>query len=908
MLGDKMKYTYESQKKALKYLIENLPHDMEKFQNLYNIEIEGVTGLKLRIPIDDILLSGVWSAEEKVQLLKIYEYNKNKARTSFYDDEVDREEDVGSCFGIYGSPLIDKCIKGKSYSGVQALLSLGDHISVATIAHIVKYIDNPGERYKFCKLIVDHYKDKENIIAWHGQDNHKRLVEIPSLCDRYPEYADHLGEKTFWRTVSSMEDICGTNDLELVKLFLPTVKNIKPLFMFAVNSRNVEMVKLFMKSGADVNFQDLEFAYSQGQQPFKTPLKIAIDNNDLKMVRFLHQNGADLNFVDKSGKMQEYINKLGREEFEKETHKYKSQDDRKAYIVWAKPPLEYAITSGAVSIIEAGYDFKFKDNIEKVCNKRLEIVKYLYENGALFEDGQVNYTDLICFSIKSNNFEYTKYFFEEALKNNAKLDFIKIIEFIHNPKEIRNNYSGLIFSKDYKEGASPWFRFCEEYSQKLDKENYHRNVRLMLEKIFSGFVPNPYHFDKYRDVIKDLSKVLPKETLKEIPAVFGVVPENMEEVVNLGYDINFLDDNGNNVIMRYLTQKCPCPSINNFEKLISLGANINYNGKSNALSYAISNLIDYNNKNIRMYAMQDGKLYRPIEEYDREMHDITKRIIDLSNDDIIMSDSVSQMVYQRITPGFSRIVYNDILKALCNRGFKINDDYFAKLITVLDRIDFREDITNSWDYLLNLYNDFDNKAITTNYRFPDIEYADLYKYGTDESNMLLILIDEHLARNFVTSIEQIQDPDKCDKRKYNVITDDFDSLSNLQIAQDALLKEISRYIGHLDYRQIMTLIDNYPLIDTDSLIRNDLLPKAMDVEDMNLCRELIKRGVNIICYDKDGHDVTSRKYTKEQIDKFISLTGEYNPNKECEDLLAEIGCGDQVLSKKLVKVTKNKKS
>ena len=78
----------------------------------------------------------------------------------------------------------------------------------------------------------------------------------------------------------------------------------------------------------------------------------------------------------------------------------------------------------------------------------------------------------------------------------------------------------------------------------------------------------------------------------------------------------------------------------------------------------------------------------------------------------------------------------------------------------------------------------------------------------------------------------------------------------------------------------------------------------MNVGDKKLCRELVKRGATIICYDENGHDVTSKKYSAEQISIFLSLNKEYNPNQECEDLLAEIGCGDKVLSKKTKPVKK----
>ena len=44
----------------------------------------------------------------------------------------------------------------------------------------------------------------------------------------------------------------------------------------------------------------------------------------------------------------------------------------------------------------------------------MKIVRYLYENGAKFSNEEIDYTDLICFAIKSDDFDATRYFFEEA--------------------------------------------------------------------------------------------------------------------------------------------------------------------------------------------------------------------------------------------------------------------------------------------------------------------------------------------------------------------------------------------------------------------------------------------------------------------------------------------------------------
>jgi len=471
-----MEYTYENQEKALEYLIENAPHDMEKFQSLYHAEVKGKK--KAEVSLHDILFSNVWTTEEKIELIKLYRHNDEKKHEYSVWTYKTYEKDIGSKVGMYGLPLIDECIKNKNFSGVEALLKLGNHISVATITRIIEYIDNPRERYKFCELIINHYKDKESIKAYSGTGNLCYLKEIPSLCDRYPEYMNCCGKIILWTTISSMKDICNTNDLELVKLFLPTVKNINTLFMFAVRSKNIDMAKLFIEAGADVNFQDLEFESFESDHTkrfFKTPLKIAIDNNDLEMIKFLHQNGANLDFVDQSERMQELIDNLGKEKSEKETHQYKDCEDRHAYINWTKTPLEYAITLGPASIIDQDLvnndSTRKNDSFVKQVKDRMNIVKYLYENGATFGDGQINSTDLICFAMKSDDLNSTKYFFDEALKKGSKLNFDKITSFIHNPGivEISDYYQTLY--KTLEEGATPWYKLCEEYNPNKECED-----------------------------------------------------------------------------------------------------------------------------------------------------------------------------------------------------------------------------------------------------------------------------------------------------------------------------------------------------------------------------------------------------------------------------------------------------
>ena len=119
-----MKYSYESQKKALDYLIKSCPHEIDKFKSLYAVETE--YNKKAKMDFTSILLSDVWNAREKVALIKLYGY----AETDKFGYMDYKQDELGDKMGIEGFPMIDGCIVNSNYTGVQALLELNDHVDI----------------------------------------------------------------------------------------------------------------------------------------------------------------------------------------------------------------------------------------------------------------------------------------------------------------------------------------------------------------------------------------------------------------------------------------------------------------------------------------------------------------------------------------------------------------------------------------------------------------------------------------------------------------------------------------------------------------------------------------------------------------------------------------------------------
>lgn len=877
-----MKYSYKSHEKALEYLVKNDPHDMEKFKSLNELEVDDTH--KAKVDLREILFSDVWTKEEKKYLINLYDYtNDHRFKYKTYDNDYTA--------GLDGYTLIDECVKNHSISGMEALIELGSPISVATVTRIMKFIEDPKERMDFSKSLLKYYKDKENFKAYKGTGNQCHLTEIPTLCDRYDIKSGWFDDNEFYMTFSSMEAVCATNDVELIKLYLETVKDVNNILEYAIDTENVEVMKLLKERGADFNYQDLTHKYDNGRRTFKTPLKQAINNNDLEMIKYLHENGADLNYVNSSERIKGFVASLGTAEEKKEgTHVYKEESDNRDYMVWQYSPLEYAINLGPASILGNKYDPCTNNGreISELLSKRMNIVKYLYENGAKFTDGSINYTDLICFAIKADDFSSTEYFFKEAEKNNAKLDFEKIIKFIHKPGLFEIDYHTTVAYDWMLKEANEWFEMCEKYSKKLDNDNYERNIKLMLEKLLKEFSYNNYIYEKYRDIIIDFSKKVPKEELKDIPIVFTCATELLKEIMSLGYDINTINEDGDNGLIYYIKNGRNLKDIN---VLINLGIDTSYvNPYTNetALSAAIDEIprVDFG-AYIDKFDKSIMKLGFPVEEYNRAQKEVVLRILDLTADQEINNPVVKDKICNRISSAWEFVIYSDLMKKFSDKGLKVDDDYFRKILKDLEG-SYTDEYVDEWEYLYNLYSFFDNTDVSLNQRFPQLYRAKELNLDKKQRDNLKSLIVEHIKRNYITNESQIDDP-KDKILVYNEINRKDELEFKIEEPKRILIREITNYIGKLDYRDVMDIIKSFDILDATTLTKYRILETALE-KDVKLAEELIKFGVTIVLKNDKGHDVTEKFYDEEDIQKFITLGGEYNDFEEADDILLTIGC------------------
>ena len=845
-------HSYEDQKAALELLVKKDPHNIEAFRRLYNVN--STSTVRPEVDRDEILGSTEWSVEEKIQLLKLYEH------------------DVTSIWLSYEG-YVDYSIDTKSLTGLEAVLKMGAVITSHSFGRIINNITNKDERYKFFKMIIKYYNKRSECKRY--QPN-KGFINVPSLADRFP------GRRggTFGRDyipICPMEEICATKDRKLIGLFLSIIKDVNNAMPFAILTGDTKIVQMFLDKGADINYQDTEFKTDNHIEICKTPIKMAIDRDDLKMVKYLKEHGADLDYVDHSDRMKELIDMLG------DSYKYPAQygnttnsSARMDYFTWAYTPLQYAINTNYSSICRYGInafpylDIERPDITTKLdeFKKRAKIVKYLYDNGATFGNGEINYTDLICFAIRTESFDLTRYFFKEAEKNNYDLDIPKIVSYIHHPGNIRVSYTTTWYIPGNYEDIKVWFDLCEEWSRNHYVEKQQTNYKAILNRILD-FTCNEYQVKHYKEQIKRLFDSLDENVRNDITAVLKVPEEFINDMVEIGFNIYVRDEDGENLLIKAIDNK----DIIKVNELLSQGFDPNERDSSG--NCALSHLFEI---------------------LSESWEDVAINMIDKCSIDTVRSKEVEASFYKTVSPVYGLILFNKMIEALYKKGFLLSEEFVKQSVGFAkpacggkENIEWKQ--MDPITYLEKLYGYSKSSYLGTKVTFPVLKKLE---YGTEESKEYFRLIREHFYRNFVTSKSQVKDADETKEYDLNFPSGIMVELSNYQVAIGPSLAEVRKFIGYLDYRQVITLLDDIKDVTAKDLNDLKLLFTAIKMGDLELSKELIKRGASIVAYDENGHDITTQVYDKEIVDTFMSLNPEYTPVGPYQDLLTEIGCGQLV--------------
>lgn len=154
-----MSYTSYEIRRGLQYILDNRPHDLLAIKNLY--KDRHIPSCSEKISLESILCNIHWTVEEKVFLLRMYDY-------------ITEYEDINNpkfCLIDFVMP-VDYALLYENFSGFCAYIIAGGHLSIDSISLIRNHITDPKQKEKIVDLLFSKYnKDKKiDVIDYKEKD------------------------------------------------------------------------------------------------------------------------------------------------------------------------------------------------------------------------------------------------------------------------------------------------------------------------------------------------------------------------------------------------------------------------------------------------------------------------------------------------------------------------------------------------------------------------------------------------------------------------------------------------------------------------------------------------------------------------------------------------------------------
>lgn len=536
-----MKVDYQ---KMLKKVIKDYGHNIDKimeFVEQLSIEVRK----KIAIPFKDIVNNDEWTVEEKVILFKCFEYNEKQQYLEceeVVDGEFVNKNIIAECYTIKYDDIVS----------FEALMQIFDNVrryesTDKVYKDIFKYICancNSERRIDFLEVFFK-YISKEEI---------ERLLKT----EYYASSLDSLHD------TSMMIDIIASLDIDLIKKYIDYV-DVNTYFNYAVATGNIEIVKIFLDKGADVNYVPEEVILG-----VLSPLKTAIGNNDFEMVKYLVENGAkvDLQVIDEDFNTKICYYKSSIYGDWKLLYKgkgwegaYNERDEKRLKEIRILTPLEFATKTSEDKIIKnsSGYNVRFdgarldSDNYINVdrsydenndkLRARINIVNYLLDLTP--DKTKIHYDELLIFSFIANDVNSFDKYVKLIDDNKFVFGMAKIYDlmkyfFIFNMTANKDMTASFIdfLGKCSNNNDDIYVMFFKKYLEYLKRTNCYSNYFRMTD--FARTLLNKIDIEKRKEII-----VVPY--CRDIHSV--------SKLVELGFDINQVNENGENILINLMSRK-----------------------------------------------------------------------------------------------------------------------------------------------------------------------------------------------------------------------------------------------------------------------------------------------------------------------------------------------------------------
>lgn len=654
--------------KILHHLLEEYPHELEKIEQVIRDAKEN--GQNIELPFSNIIKNSDWSAEEKEKLLKTFDMHRVDHVFSYNGHSIAYTDEHNS---KHYATAIEYTLRFDNESGFTALVrTIRDAVYEPKLDKYDAYMETLRRIINFKKFFMRKYIDI--------------LFDVLT-----PEELKNLLKMRFNSTVYGGEVInllvylINVQKLELIKKCLPYVEDIDIYLPLAVKTGNKEIIACLLDAGADINYP------GEPLLGIISPIKEAILENDFDMVKFLAERGASIDTVrERNGKLlEDYLSTLSDRD-KKDFIEYKLKNASGIDFINNSTAMEFAtiLDDNFLTDVRPRYVLNFRGDIPNISHSidfsygdkirdRLRIVDYLFTKSN-DKDWKIRHiTDLLCISlIKMPAGVFEKYI-NFAIENGCHIDF---------------NYLFEVFVK------LPTPKYSSEFIELLIKliKHYDENLLSPLFKLYQkdNIVKSS---DKF--VVAVLNAMTEEQRRKECLVPHARDLSTLKYFLDMGFDINEIDEHGNNVMINLLTARGMYTVLNKdeeelFEFLIDRVdlSRRDKTGKT-ALYYAlwkIDTSKEYmrdNRDEVRAYTKFEALVAKMILKMDSK--DVTSaEIVGVLEERINCKASYGLTIKDGI---YYEYIYNhhkDLFEALVFKGLRLSD---AILTEIFDRLYGDED-------------------------------------------------------------------------------------------------------------------------------------------------------------------------------------------------------------------------
>lgn len=521
-------------KKILDRVIAQNPHEIDKIETVITAaQKEDQT--KATITFEEIMNSKVWSTEEKVRLLNFLGYSQKNQEMKLVENGRSERYVTAYYYTIVKKQLSNFEALMKTFKDVRRHMDFGygpitPKRRLREIFSDIHRCCNLEEQSKFMRVVLENITPEE-------------IQEL--ITAEYEGYSC-----TSIKNRSIIPFIIASQDMDLIKEYLPYVDNINIYLNNAVATGNTAIVRYFLALGADINYEPDEVILG-----VLSPLKTAIVRNDYPMVVFLLEQGAqihltsyDSHFIERANNFQIAIDGNIRRNF-----KDSDEETRQARLAKELSTMEFAtqLTEGEY-IIFPGLTMRdnrlvhFNGKYGSIDNcihdaetkkSREQIVDYLYDQ--ISDKSELNYTDLIAFTFITRNITNFKKYTKYVKENKMPIDLERLFELyfvfsLENEPSFATPF--LDFIAEYDQDSSLYMKFFDYYMKKA-------NLRIHL-----NFYINDFNRALLNRIPEDKRK-----TLCIMPYCKGV--NTVKELVQLGFDLEQTDANGRNILFYFFLNR-----------------------------------------------------------------------------------------------------------------------------------------------------------------------------------------------------------------------------------------------------------------------------------------------------------------------------------------------------------------